>query len=60
MPVKKLTIVVLHESNIFSQQRADEFALRIDPFINNPNFFSVQFVFRGDIFVAIIVLQTIV
>lgn len=60
MPVKKLQIVVLHESDIFDPARAATFSDRIDPFINNPDFLSIQFAFTGVDFVAIIILQTVI
>ena len=60
MPVKKLQITVLHESDIFDPIRATTFSERLDPFINNPDFLSIQFAFTGVDFVAIVVFQTIV
>ena len=60
MPVKKLQIIVLHESDIFDPARAATFSTKLDPFINNPDFLSIQFAFMGVDFVAIVVLQTVV
>lgn len=60
MPVKKLQIIVLHESDIFDPTRAATFSARIDPLINNPDFISIQFAFTGVDFVAIIMLQTVI
>ena len=60
MPIKKLQIIVLHESDIFNPVRVAIFSAKIDPYINNPDFVSIQFTFAGVDFVAIIVLQTAV
>lgn len=59
MPIKKLQVVVIHESDIFDPTRAAIFSARLDPFINDPNLFSIQFTFSEVDFVAIVVLQTI-
>ena len=58
-PLKSPQIIIVHESNILNVERAILFSSKIEPYVNSVNFLSIHFLFRGDIFIAVIVMKAI-
>lgn len=56
-PLKQQQLIILHESNILDPSRATQLSSKLEPYINSINFLSIHFLFRGDVFVIVIVMK---
>lgn len=55
--IKQQQLIILHESNILDSTRASLISSKLEPYINSPNFLSIHFLFKGDIFIIVIVMK---